>query len=254
MPATFIGIDLAWQSERNPSGAAVLHGDALAAELVAVADPLRSIAQVKAWTASHIEATTVIAIDAPLIIGNIVSLRGCERDIGVRYGARHASCHASNLTLYPEAASVALASWLGNQGFVHAAVGFGNRSMLEVYPHAAFVALFDLPTIIKYKKGRVAQKCAGLRQVQATLRRLCAESVALRSTPLLEEILSQDPAVLRGRARKSYEDSLDAIFCAYLAYYSWRLKGDGSEVFGSHETGYIVNPRLRQATDRVAAS
>lgn len=254
MPATFIGIDLAWQSERNPSGAAVLHGDDHGAELVAVAEPLRSLEQVKGWTSPYIGESSVIAIDAPLVIGNAAGLRQCEREVGVRYGARHASCHAANLTLYPQAASVALASWLGDQGFSHAPFAFRGRAMLEVYPHAAFVALFDLSTVIKYKKGLVANRCTGLRQVQATLRMLASEETPLRSNAMLESLLRQDPSALRGRARKSHEDSLDAVFCAYLAFYAWRLGEAGSEMFGTREDGYIVNPRLRRAGIALPAS
>jgi predicted RNase H-like nuclease len=75
-----------------------------------------------------------------------------------------------------------------------------------------------------------------------------AHAAPLRSNELLESLLSQDPMALRGHSRKSYEDSLDAVFCAYLAYYAWRLGETCFEVFGSEEDGYILNPRLRSSS------
>ena len=254
MMATFLGIDLAWRSDRNPSGAAVLRGDHHGAELVSVAEPLTSLEEVKRWVAAHIEGTSLVAIDAPLVITNSTGQRPCEREVGRRYGARHASCHTSNLSLYPDASSVQLASWLHGQGFRHASEHLTARTMLEVYPHAAFVALFDLPTVIKYKKGTVTAKCTGLTIVQSRLRSLALSEAPLKPNKALEVLLNQDPSALRGQLRKSYEDSLDAVFCAYLAYYLWRLGEAASEVFGNAEQGYIVNPRLRQQPGGAAAA
>jgi predicted RNase H-like nuclease len=113
-------VDLAWQSERNPSAAALMLGDRSGANLVEVAEPLRSIGDVLAYIRRHATSSTVIAIDAPLIIANDEGQRSCETLVGRRYGARHASCHTSNRTLYPNAASTRLAAALEADGFVHA--------------------------------------------------------------------------------------------------------------------------------------
>jgi predicted RNase H-like nuclease len=125
---------------------------------------------------------------------------------------------------------------------------------LEVYPHAAFVALFDLPEIIRYKKGRVLQRAAGLRSVQAILRGLSSEDPPLSPNPELDRFLNVNPALLRGAARKDYEDSLDAVFCAFLAFYFWRWGFDRSELFGDVSDGYIVNPKLRRDFNRPSAA
>lgn len=45
----FVGIDLAWKSNTNPSGAAVLIGDRTAVQLETVAEPLRSLSEVGAF-------------------------------------------------------------------------------------------------------------------------------------------------------------------------------------------------------------
>lgn len=41
-----------------------------------------------------------------------------------------------------------------------------------------------------------------------------------------------------------HEDTLDAVFCSYLAYYFWYWNMERNEVFGTVETGYILNPTL----------
>lgn len=98
---TFIGVDLAWRSEANHTGAVALSGDADGATLRAVADPMRTLEAVKQFIARHETATTIVAVDAPLIIGNPTGQRPCETALGRRYGAREASCHTSNRSLYP---------------------------------------------------------------------------------------------------------------------------------------------------------
>ena len=147
----FIGIDLAWKSERNPTGAVCLRGDRTGAELVAVAPPLWSTTSVLEFVRTHTAEESVVAVDAPLIITNVSGQRPCETLVGKRYGARDASCHTSNLTLYPAAASVALAKLIEAEGYVHpnATTRFPLRVIAEVFPHAGMVALFDLPKIIK---------------------------------------------------------------------------------------------------------
>lgn len=242
---TFIGIDLAWRSDRNHTGAAVLSGDRNGARLVAVADPIHRLEGVRQFVASQSGETTVIAIDAPLIIPNATGQRLCETAVGARYGSRDASCHTSNQRLYPAAASVALAADLVAQGFLHVpSAQDSNRVLLEVYPHAAMVALFDLPKILKYKKGTLGQKREGLRTLGEHIQRLCNASPPLRANDDLKKLLSRDIEHLPGSDLKMYEDALDAVFCAYLAYYFWFWGFDRNEVFGNVEVGYILNPIL----------
>jgi predicted RNase H-like nuclease len=126
--------------------------------------------------------------------------------------------------------------------------------MLEVYPHAGHVALFDLPTILKYKKGTVAQKSEGLTSLQGLIRRLTTTEPALQYNAALNDLLSRKVSDLRGDARKRYEDVLDAVFAAYLAYYYWYWRGERTEVFGDLTFGYILNPKLlRSALNKPAA-
>ena len=236
MTVSFLGIDLAWRSARNPTGSVTLRGTSSHVEVTEISRALYGLEAVEGFIRRNLAANTVVAVDAPLIITNATGQRRCERELSRRYGGQYASCHSSNLSLYPDASSVRLAAWLTSIGFVHA-VDNQPRVMFEVYPHAAFVALFSLASIIRYKKGSNTQKCDGLRTVQETLAKL-----PIGSGPLVDGLLKRDPAGLRGQTRKSLEDSLDALFCAYLAYHYWRHGKQCWTLFGDRQDGYIANP------------
>jgi predicted RNase H-like nuclease len=248
-PATFIGIDLAWKSERHPSGAVVLRQHGNGAALVDIASPLRSTEAVLEYVRAHDARPCVISIDAPLVIPNATGQRICERLVGQRYGARDASCHTSNRTLYPDAASVRLSDALRLQGYVHAPGDphEATAMMLEVYPHAAMVALFDLPRIVKYKRGTVAMKRTGLGHLQRLLWLLTEHNPPLVANALLQNLLGRRLDALGGQGLKDYEDSLDALVCAYVAVHYWTWGGMRTEVFGDAGSGYIANPRLQPA-------
>lgn len=247
MKTTFIGIDLAWKSARNPTGGAVLNGDRLGARLE-VLSTLSPDASVADFISSNTTANTVVAIDAPLVIINDAGQRACETAIGKKYGSREASCHTSNLRLYPEASSTALTAALLGQGFAHvdpATTERSGRIMAEVYPHAAMVALWDLPKTIKYKRGSVAAKRVGLNTLRSHLTILRKAEPPLLRTGVLQELLSADLNELVGQNLKDYEDRLDALFCAYLACYFWYWGWERNELFGDTESGYILNPKLK---------
>jgi predicted RNase H-like nuclease len=255
-PITCIGLDLAWHADRHHSGAAVLHLTDTHAAVVALGDGLRSLDAVKAFVAQHESGHTVVAVDAPLIIRNATGRRPCEAALGAVYARRQAGCHPANLSLYPDASSVALACWLEGRHYRHAPeADEGTASvMLEVYPHAALVATFDLPVSLKYKRGGVAQKRAGLRQLSGLLGRLCIGHAPIRAGDLVTALLSRDVDALRGHALKAHEDTLDALVCAYVAACWARRHTVGIDVFGDAASGYIVNPRLRTTDHPIGSS
>ncbi len=244
--ATFIGIDLAWQSQRNPTGVAILQGDRDGARLKSLAT-ISSEMSVVDFVTANATTDTVVAIDAPLIIINETGQRGCETAVGKRYGAREASCHTTNLRLFPGATSVALTAELASHGFAHVDPlnpQVDGRMMAEVYPHAAMVALWNLPKTIKYKRGSVPENRIGLNTLRTHLSCLSKAEPPLRRATVLTELLSTELTQLSGRKLKDYEDQLDALFCAYLAYYFWYWGWERNELFGDLESGYILNPKL----------
>ena len=240
---TFIGVDLAWRGEKA-SAAAVLRGERHSARLIELR-PLTSFSTVVPFIERHARPPAVVAIDAPLIIRNQEGQRPCETRVSECYGDRHASCHTTNLRLYPDAVSVRLASELWSLGFRHApdvADPKNGLVMLEVYPHAALVELFQLPSILRNKKGTVAKRRCGLRELQQLLTQLSLFNPPLQCTVELSEFLTKDVDSLRGTGLKAYEDGLDAIVCAYIAYYYWFHFPAGARLFGDVDSGYIIVP------------
>lgn len=248
MITTFIGIDLAWQSDKNHSGVAVLRGGNNGARLFSYSTGLTTLMEVANYVLAHATANTVVAIDAPLIIKNPTGQRPCERLIGKRFGHYHASAHTSNLTRYPDAGSVRIAQLLEQNGFSHTPNPITDQYkegcwFFEVYPHPAQVVLFGLARIIKYKKGRFADKCAGLEKLRHYIRtKFGSGNPPLQPNELFEELLQRDLGALKGQALKRYEDTLDALVCAYLALYYWTWGAEKAEMIGDLETGYIINP------------
>lgn len=159
-----------------------------------------------------------------------------------------AFAHTSNLTRYPNAGSIQVAQLLEQNGFSHTPNPTtdkykGGRWFFEVYPHPAQVVLFRLEKIIKYKKGRVADKCAGLEILRHYIKTKFVEGKpSLHSTEPFEALLSREFDTMKGKALKHYEDILDALVCAYLALYYWRWGAEKAEMIGNLETGYIINP------------
>ncbi|MGC9492132.1 DUF429 domain-containing protein, partial [Vibrio genomosp. F10] len=99
------GIDLAWQGDKNPSAIAIgsLGGSNLILEQLEPA--ILGMSNILEVIANQKEISG-IAIDAPLVIKNQTGQRECEKSLSRDYGSRKASCHTSNLSLYPDALSV----------------------------------------------------------------------------------------------------------------------------------------------------
>jgi len=233
------GVDLAWQSARNPSSIAIGSLDSAGLTLNSIHSPVLGIKEV-IQALRDISSLSGVAIDAPLIINNSSGQRLCEKEIGVTYGSRNASCHTSNKKLYPDANSVELSSDLSRCGFSHIK---GNRWQIECYPHPAIIEIFGLQERLKYKKGRVPEKKAG----QIELGRLIGQ---LSSSPILKLKVGDEfakysaPAYiqsLKGQNLKNNEDVLDSIDCLYIA--ALHSVGGMGQVFGNIQEGYIWVPQ-----------
>lgn len=249
-PVTFIGVDLAWRSEGHHSGIVVLRGDGAGASLVAASTGIESVEAAAEYVERYAGENTVVAVDAPLIIRNETGQRPCETEIARRFSRFHAAAHSTSLSLYADPAGPRLVRLLARHGFAHdldlqRAQRRQGRWLLEVYPHPAMVVLFGLARIIKYKKGSIAERLNGLHRLRQHLRSLRQVNPALRDSPALAELLGRNAEQLRGAALKQYEDTLDALFCAYLALFCWRWGAEGNEMIGDLETGYVVLPARR---------
>lgn len=232
------GIDLAWACTKNPTATAVgVHENSVlhVTDVNAYVLPVDEITE----KLLNIDGISGIAIDASLIIPNVTGQRPCERELSRHYGKMGASCHASNLTLYPGAASVALSRKLEQHGFEHLG---SEKWQIECYPHPAIIEIFGLPERLKYKKGLVAEKKVGQKRLASLISGLSdSPTLPLRLGSNVRALI--DPAhidALRGKALKSNEDMLDAIICLYVA--GLYAIGAKHRVFGNTSEGYIWVP------------
>ncbi len=247
----------------------MLEGSAAGARLTR-SGLLGNDAEVLAFLDEHaagpaIIAPVIIAIDAPLSVPNEAGRRPGEALLGQVFARYQAGAHPANrqiLTRYNggEIRGELLKAALETRGFVDDPFRLAApdvrapdirvpdirvpdiRVMVEVYPHAAMVALFRLSRTLKYK-----QKGQGRGKLDAAWHEYHAHLAALEHAepPItgLDTLLALDPGTLRGAALKNHEDETDAVMCAYIALYAHRFPGR-CEVFGTVAQGYILTPTL----------
>jgi predicted RNase H-like nuclease len=238
----YVGIDLAW-GERSPTGVAVVDGSGRLVELAAV----RTDDEVAAVLAAY-DGPCVAAIDAPLVVANPTGKRGAERALDRDFARFQAATHASNTTrpwFVPEPRGARLAARLD----LSLDDPTARRRAIEVYPHAATVALFGLPRTLKYK-NKPGRTLDSLRSELLQLVRLLG--TLHRADPPLdvtgaawEGIVSAIGSATRKADLRRAEDPVDAVVCAYVAAYAATRPGDVTTY--ADETGAaIVTPSLRR--------
>lgn len=238
-----VGIDLAWRSDANPTALAV--GNLKGTELI-VADMVTGLLGTHSIV-NHLASLpdlNGVAVDGPLIIENVIGQRRCEALVGKKYGARKASCHTSNLTLFHDANSVQLSHAIAADGFQHLGLPSG-KWQIECYPHPALIEIFGLNERHPYKKGYVNQRRNGQCELARLIRRLTHSEVLSLKIPLsfskyLEENHIQN---LSGLALKHNEDVLDALICLYIC--GLYAIGIHHEVYGNTAEGYIYVPQIQ---------
>lgn len=243
-----VGIDLAWGT-RRPTGVAALDDEGRLLMVTTV----RTDAEVLAAVAPYVEGPCTVAIDAPLLVTNPTGNRPAERALNADFARFDAGAHPTNTgkaEFRDGSRGGALAAELGldlDPGLDRPVAG--RRRALEVYPHAATVALFRLGRTLKYKQkpGR------DLEQLRGALLHLMGlvEGLHAADPPLLLGGADGAWASLRrdveGAERKAQlrlvEDQVDAVVCAYVALHATR-RPDEVTVYGEPGTGQIVTPSL----------
>lgn len=231
----YVGIDLAW-GERQPTGLAVLDADARLVHL----DAVQTDEEIKASLLPWLGPDCVAGIDAPLVVTNATGSRPAEQALSKDFRRYEAGTHPSN-TGKPE-----FKDGLTRGARVCALLGLQiHRTGLEVYPHAAIVALFGLERTLKYK-NKTGRDLESLR------------TELLRLMDLVETVVTTGEAWVERRAavvaaqRKSQlrvvEDQVDAVVCAYVALFAERHP-DRVTSYGDDETGVIVTPSLAPPAD-----
>jgi predicted RNase H-like nuclease len=250
----FIGVDLAWgEGKRTGTGLC-----AMTTEGVVGSCRLQTLDEIVEWMTPHTTNDCLVAIDAPLIIRNPGGQRPCEGLISRCFGRYEAGTHSSNLTkpwFRSGGRAKELVERLGLDNDPYFAPRSAVRSAIEVYPHPALVALFDLPLSLKYKGkgGRTReqrqQEFAKLNSLMESLSTHPLPAIDVQRSPRWADLKREIDDAPSGAALDRSEDELDAYVCAYIALYYWTHGHDRCRVVGDIATGYIVTPVSNEQGD-----
>ena len=242
----FVGLDLAWGT-RQPTGVAVLDDAGRRVTVGAV----RTDEEIVAALGEYVAGPCVVAIDAPLVVTNPTGNRACEAALNRDFARFDAGAHPSN-TAKPEFSEeprgARLAERLGLSLDPTLPIGEHDRRALEVYPHAATVALFRLGRTLKYKNkpGRtIAQLRGALLDLMRRLEGLADAPAPMRLTHHegWRELVKLVEQAERKSDLRKVEDQVDAVVCAYVALFAVR-RPELTTVYGDAGTGVIVTPTL----------
>jgi predicted RNase H-like nuclease len=206
---------------------------------------LTATADILSWLDHSLQPneSAVVAVDAPTIIPNSTGMRLPDRLAHQQFGRYHAGCYPANLGLPFAQRTTAFGQALEQRGFLHEPTlpmrQVVGRYQLEVFPHAATIHLFRLERILKYKKGRIAERRQGLIQLR--------HHILMQLPQLMPPVSLADPQIIpevptTGKAMKALEDRLDSLICAYVAAHWWYWGAEKNWVLGDRTTGYIVVP------------
>ena len=242
-PGPVIGVDLAWGT-KSPTGLTILdaEGGLVLCRSLTTDDELDE--ELAPWLAG----SCLVAMDAPLIVVNETGRRPCEAALSRAFAAQHAGAYPCNTGLPTFADGGRAARFAKRHGLsVDATVepAAGQRRAIEVYPHSATVALFNLPKVLPYK-ARTGRTLESRREALLWFVDLLAGLPGLADPsgifPRLRREVTSAPT---GAALRRSEDPIDSIMCAYVGrlFQEAQLFPDVTTVvIGDAETGAIVTP------------
>jgi predicted RNase H-like nuclease len=261
----FVGIDLAW-GEQKPSGVAVIDSQGVVQKAAANLIGNVEICQFAGLDSSE---GAVIAIDSPLVVNNPGKCRPVEEMLTKTFWPYDAAPYPANLSnkAFHEAGRIRqLVKYLEAQGFMQSPIipkQQEQQSFLEVFPSPALVMLFPGGNRVahlhcralryKHKQGRAWAEVQSEWEIyRARLRSLERREPALKFSDDVRKKVGIDITDHSGVAYKAFDDLLDGILCAYLAYYYWYWGEEGCWVVGDTSTGYVTLPRCRLKNCEIA--
>ncbi len=198
----------------------------------------------------------MIGIDAPTVVPSgadrlpdAIAMRAADRLAHSLYGKYHAGPSPANLSPAVWRRTTRLAASLANLSFLHGdqlAPQSQGRHQIEVHPPAAAVQLFLLASVIRYRRGTLAERKDGLRLLRGLM--LDHFPRLLPRLPLTD--LPEIPSL--GVDLRAMEHRLDSLMSAYVAAHWWYWGRERNEVLGDAASGYIVVPHRRTAHVKLA--
>ena len=240
----FIGVDLGWSS--GASGLCCLQWQNNQLKIQELTTILE-VDRILTWIDRHapIDTPALIAIDAPTIINNQTGMRLADKLTHKYFGRYHAGCYPANWGLKFASRTTGFSQSLLDKQFYHAPTIEPQklgRYQIEVFPHPATINLFGLEKILKYKKGRLADRTEELDKLRgyiiSTLPRL-APALDLSTLDFIPAIATKQT----GKELKAIEDRLDSLLCAYVAAHWWYWGEAKNMVLGNLDEGFIIVPK-----------
>lgn len=239
----FFGIDLGWTT--GASGLCALSWKNNSIDHIELGH-LGPLDEIFAWLSDRLapDESAVVAVDAPTLISNQTGMRVCDRLAHQYFGKYHAGCYPANLGRPFAERTLEVGRRLEDLGFIHQPQSSSKptgRYQLEVFPHAAMLHLFQLDRILKYKKGRLAERRVELVRLRDLIAEVFPALTPSFSDPeLLTAVAPSIPH--KGKEMKAVEDQLDSLICAYAAVHWWYWGMEKNWVLGDRTTGYIMVP------------
>lgn len=255
MKHAVLGIDAAWTAH-NPSGVAVAVSGPLGWQLVAAAPsyehfyaeasgmpslekPTGSLPNAAALlTAASIlcgNAITLVAVDMPLSHLPIVGRRASDTLISKVFGGRKCGTHSPSAAR-PGQISDDIKLEFQAAGYGLCTSSAADGGLIEVYPHPALLHLMAAPIRLPYKMSKtltywpnadkIERRRLLLQQWHSIVKRLETQISGVQA------VLPQIDAKASGIQLKAYEDTLDAIICAWIGICALegRAKAYGDDV------------------------
>lgn len=242
----FIGVDFGWSS--GASGLCCLVWRDRRLSILDLTTVLK-VEGILAWIEERVppQDSGSIAVDAPTIINNQTGMRLADKLTHKHFGRYHAGCYPANLGLKFAERTTGFSNSLLAKNFQHAPQiqpKSRGRYQIEVFPHPATINLFGLEKILKYKKGKIADR----RKELDKLRGYITDVLPQLEPALNPACLAKIPVIANnqtGKELKAIEDMLDSLLCAYVAAHWWYWGEVKNIVLGDLDTGYIVIPQGR---------
>ena len=187
----------------------------------------------------------LIAIDMPLAHMPIAGRRICDNAVSKAYGGRKCGTHTQS-AVRPGPISDRLRESFEQSGYPLQTDRVACPGLIEVYPHPALVELAGASKRLPYKASKVRdywRSCTPPER-RVRLHRQWSEIVAMLEQEIagVADALQELRLDASAMELKAYEDSLDAVICAFVAICA--LQGRATP-FGDRNSAIWI-PELRR--------